>query len=84
MLLPKENAGHGNTGDQTMRSIFTAACLVALASGSAMAVGSGSTPSATVGSSVFADLQGLGFDLGKFRPDYTGRFPYRQGGVTPL
>jgi hypothetical protein len=65
-----------------MRSIFAAACVLALAGSSAMAAG-GSTPSATAGSSVFADLQGLGFDLGKFRPDYTGRFPYRQGGVTP-
>lgn len=27
--------------------------------------------------SVFADLAALGYDLGKFRPDYAGRFPYR-------
>jgi hypothetical protein len=66
-----------------MRSIFAAACFLALAGGNAVAAAGGSTPSASVGSSVFADLQGLGYDLGKFRPDYTGRFPYRQGGVTP-
>lgn len=27
--------------------------------------------------SVFADLSALGYDLGKFRPDYPGRLPYR-------
>ena len=27
--------------------------------------------------SVFADLAAFGYDLGKFRPDYSGRFPYR-------
>jgi hypothetical protein len=27
--------------------------------------------------SVFTELADLGYDLGKFRPDYAGRFPYR-------
>ena len=30
-----------------------------------------------VAGSVFADLTAFGYDLGKFRPDYAGRFPYR-------
>jgi len=59
-----------------MKSILATACLAAIT----LAAPAGAWPdagSAPPASSVFADLQGLGFDLGKFRPDYTGRFPYR-------
>jgi hypothetical protein len=27
--------------------------------------------------SVFGDLAALGYDLGRFRPDHAGRYPYR-------
>ena len=26
---------------------------------------------------IFAELTDLGYDLGKFKPNYAGRFPYR-------
>jgi hypothetical protein len=67
-----------------MKTILAvAAVATAFAAGSAAAA---TTPSAlpapvetppAVGS-VFADLAAFGYDLGKFRPDYGGRFPYRR------
>ena len=84
MVLPNEIAATSRTtGDHAMRSIFATAFVLAIAGGNAAAATGGSTPSATIGSSVFADLQGLGYDLGKFRPDYTGRFPYRPARFMP-
>jgi hypothetical protein len=60
-----------------MKTILTAACLAAMfAAGPASATPTDSRP-ATGEGTVFDDLSALGFDLGKFRPDYAGRFPYR-------
>lgn len=59
-----------------MKSVLAAACLAAIA----LAAPAGATPEAdgsVVTNPVFTELQALGFDLGKFRPDYAGRFPYR-------
>lgn len=59
-----------------MKSVLAAACLAAIA----LAGPAGATPEAAgvaPVNPVFTDLQALGFDLGKFRPDYAGRFPYR-------
>ena len=58
-----------------MRSALAAACLATLA----LAAPAGAVPDAAgaPASVVFTDLQALGFDLAKFHPDYTGRFPYR-------
>jgi hypothetical protein len=56
--------------------LATMAIAAAFAAGSAAA---STTPLATspAPGSVFADLAAFGYDLGKFRPDYAGRFPYR-------
>ena len=59
-----------------MKTVLAAACLAAIA----LAAPAGATPDPGTGApanTVFTDLQALGFDLGKFRPDYAGRFPYR-------
>ena len=58
-----------------MKTILAATVAAVLAAGSAAA----STPPAVASpaGSVFAELADLGYDLGKFRPDYAGRFPYR-------
>jgi hypothetical protein len=66
-----------------MKTILTAAVVAAFAAGSADAA---TTPPAVAAplatppaaSSVFVDLAVLGYDPGRFRPDYTGRFPYRR------
>jgi hypothetical protein len=63
-----------------MKTILAAAAFATFAAGSADAA---TTPSAgpapaiaaPVAGSVFAELEGLGYDLGKFKPDYAGRFP---------
>lgn len=66
-----------------MKPLLAALCLAACTASHAATAAASSQPSEAEpseevsGSSVFADLQGLGYDLGKFRPDYTGRFPYR-------
>ncbi len=66
-----------------MKTMLAAAGIAAtLAAGAAAA---STTPSARAApadtppavGSVFADLAAFGYDLGKFRPDYAGRFPYR-------
>jgi hypothetical protein len=67
-----------------MKTILAAAAVAAtFAAGSAAAATAPSalpapmeTPPAP--GSVFADLAAFGYDLGKFRPDYGGRFPYRR------
>jgi hypothetical protein len=60
----------------SMKTILAAAVVaVTLAGGSASAATVEAPPS---GGSVFADLAAFGYDLGKFRPDYDGRFPYRR------
>lgn len=60
-----------------MKTLLAAACLSTFAVGAAWAESRGITPSFTIGGSVFADLTALGFDLGKFEPAFSGRFPYR-------
>jgi len=70
----------------TMFALKTMLAAAGIAAGLATAsAAAATTPSAgpapadappAVGS-VFADLEGFGYDLGKFRPDYSGRFPYR-------
>lgn len=59
-----------------MKSVLAAACLAAITlAAPAGATPEGAGPAPT--NPVFTELQALGFDLGKFRPDYVGRFPYR-------
>ena len=67
-----------------MKTILAAATVAAaLAAGAAAAspaapaVASPEAAAPVVIDSVFAELAGLGYDLGKFKPDYVGRFPYR-------
>lgn len=60
-----------------MKTLLAAACLSAFTFGTASAEPRGTTPSLTIGGSVFDDLTALGFDLGKFEPAFSGRFPYR-------
>ena len=60
-----------------MKALLAAACLATcLAAGLARAAPAAAGPMTGEGT-VFDELSALGFDLGKFRPDYTGRFPYR-------
>jgi len=59
-----------------MKSILAAACLSVLAAAPLAAEPVGKGPKGGARSTVFAELQGLGFDLGRFRPDSPGR-PYR-------
>ena len=67
-----------------MKTILAAAAVAAsVTAGPAAAATTPSalpTPMETVPAvgSVFADLAAFGYDLGKFRPDYGGRFPYRR------
>ncbi len=64
-----------------MKSFLAAAAVLAALAGPT----TGSAPAATpaphepppAASSVFTDLSAFGYDLGRFRPTYTGRFPYR-------
>ena len=68
---------------KTMKTIFAAAAVAALTAGSAAAATAPSalpdpTETPAAAGSVFADLAAFGYDLGKFRPDYGGRFPYRR------
>ena len=58
-----------------MRPVLAAAFLAAIAL--AAPVGATSETAVAAENPVFTELQALGFDLAKFRPDYTGRFPYR-------
>ena len=60
-----------------MKFLIAAACMVTVSVGTAQAGPEGSRPSVTIRGSVFDDLSALGFDLGKFEPAFTGRFPYR-------
>lgn len=63
----------------------TLAALTITASAAGVAGASTIPPAASVpaeappaaAASVFADLAALGYDPGRFRPDYPGRFPYR-------
>lgn len=54
----------------------TAAMSIGAASASTQVLPLTAPTSRAIGS-VFADLAAFGYDLGRFRPDYTGRFPYR-------
>ncbi len=63
-----------------MKTILAATIAAVLAAGSAAASTTPpavASPEARLAGSVFAELADLGYDLGKFRPDYAGRFPYR-------
>lgn len=60
-----------------MKRIFAVACLTVLAAGAFAAEREAPAPDEAGRSSVFAELQALGFDLGRFRPDGSGRYPYR-------
>ncbi len=59
-----------------MRSTLAAACLAAIAF-AAPAGAMPDPPAAAPTAPVFGELEALGFDLAKFHPSYTGRFPYR-------
>lgn len=59
-----------------MKSILAAACLSVLAAAPLAAEPAGRGAESGARSTVFAELEGLGFDLGRFRPDSPGR-PYR-------
>lgn len=59
-----------------MKSMLAAACLSLFAATPLAAGPAHRDPGHGARSTVFAELQGLGFDLGKFRPDGAGR-PYR-------
>ncbi len=66
-----------------MKTILAATTVVVILVASG-AVASPAPPSvdapeafAPAAGSIFAELTDLGYDLGKFRPDYAGRFPYR-------
>ena len=82
-MIGKLRRNSANKEDGTMRMMFAA---IAVASGLAggpaaawaelAAVDTAASNVPGVGS-LFADLAALGYDLGKFRPDYEGRFPYR-------
>ena len=62
-----------------MKSILgAAACFVVLAAGPAAPEAATPPVAGSAGSTVFAELEGLGFDLGKFHPDHAGRYPYRR------
>ena len=67
------------------RFVLSTAVAAATLIGGSAAVSAGFTPAVTMPGeppavgAVFADLAALGYDLGKFKPDYTGRFPYRAG-----
>jgi len=71
----------------SMKTILAVATIAAvLAAGAAAASPAPPAPPAAAfpiagappaAGSVFAELADLGYDLGKFRPDYAGRFPYR-------
>ncbi|MCB1498316.1 MAG: hypothetical protein KDK07_00765 [Bauldia sp.] len=60
-----------------MKAMFAAACVAAaLLASPAGAAPAPDRPVIDEGT-VFDELSALGFDLGKFHPDYAGRFPYR-------
>ncbi len=65
-----------------MKTILAAATVVVIfvASGAAAspAPSSVDAPEAIApAAGIFAELTDLGYDLGKFKPNYAGRFPYR-------
>lgn len=59
-----------------MKSMLAAACLSLFAATPLVAQPTSAVVEDGARSSVFAELEGLGFDLGRFRPDGAGR-PYR-------
>ncbi len=61
-----------------MKSILGAACLVVLAAGPSAPAATAPPSAVDTVSTVFVELETLGFDLGKFRPDFAGRYPYRR------
>jgi hypothetical protein len=81
MLRHRSRRRAARTGVFQMKTILAAAAYSAIMAGSAAATttpSAGPAPTAPAVGSVFTDLAGFGYDLGKFRPDYAGRFPYRQ------
>ncbi|HET7717152.1 MAG TPA: hypothetical protein VFK86_16130 [Bauldia sp.] len=63
-----------------MRTMLVALAVMAALAGGSQAAPSTALPEAPAQSartSLFVDLSALGYDLGRFRPDYSGRYPYR-------
>jgi hypothetical protein len=72
-------ANAGNQGESMMKTTFAALVIAMLAGPAAAAETAPSAPVETPPAvdSVFEELAAFGYDLDKFRPPYSGRFPYR-------
>jgi hypothetical protein len=62
---------------KTINAIVVATALIGGPAGAWASPGMDMAAEAPAAGSTFADLAAMGYDLGKFRPDYDGRFPYR-------